>query len=239
MVELIKYFVLLLFIPISLLGQAHLPVTLSKVEDSIWVHTTFKLYDNYDLPSNGLIIQTSSGLVLIDTPWDDSLTTELLDSTKKQFNQNVVLAIITHAHVDRIGGIRTLHKKGIKVVSIALTCQKAKKLGYIVPEPVVSIDTTFNFGNEQIELFYPGAGHTIDNSVVWLPERKILFGGCLVKAESYTNLGNVADADLEEWPRSIRKVMDKFPEAEIVIPGHGNWGGIELFQHTLDLLSVK
>jgi len=156
-----KYFVLLLFIPISLLGQSHSPVTLSKVEDSIWVHTTYRLYDNYNLPSNGLIIQTSSGLVLIDTPWDDSLTAELLNSTKKQFNQDVILAIITHAHADRIGGISTLHKKGIKVVGLAITCQKAKELGYEVPEPVVSIDTTFNFGNEQIKLFYPGAGHTL------------------------------------------------------------------------------
>jgi metallo-beta-lactamase class B len=101
------------------------------------------------------------------------------------------------------------------------------------------MDTTFVVGREHLELFYPGAGHTIDNSVVWIPERKILFGGCLVKSTSSTDLGNIADADLKEWPRSIHKVMDKFPATEVVIPGHGTSGGMELLQHTLDLLSVK
>jgi metallo-beta-lactamase class B len=234
-----KYIALLLFLPACLFGQARSPAKLSKIEDSIWVHTTYKLYNNVNLPSNGLIIQTSVGLVLIDTPWDDSLTIELLDSAKKRFNQDVVFAIVTHAHVDRIGGIRTLHKKGIKVVSIALTCQKAKELGYEVLEHVSTMDSTFVVGREHLELFYPGAGHTIDNSVVWIPERKILFGGCLVKSTSSTDLGNIADADLIEWPRSIRKIMDKFPAAEVVIPGHGTSGGMELLQHTLDLLSVK
>jgi metallo-beta-lactamase class B len=234
-----KYFVILLFLPACLFGQSRSPITLSKIEDSVWVHTTYKLYDNYTLPSNGLIIQTSTGLVLIDTPWDDSLTVELLDSAKKRFNQDVVFAIITHAHVDRIGGIRTLHKKRIKVVSIALTCRKAKELGFEVPEQVLATDTTFVVGHERLELFYPGAGHTVDNSVVWIPERKILFGGCLVKAELFTNLGNVTDADLKEWPRSIYKVMDKFPAVKVVIPGHGNSGGKKLLQHTLDLLLVK
>jgi metallo-beta-lactamase class B len=234
-----KAFALLLFLPVCLFGQARSSVQLSKIDDSVWVHTTYKLFNTVNLPSNGLIIQTSDGLVLIDTPWDDSLTVELLDFVKKQFNQDVVIAIITHAHVDRIGGIRTLHKKGIKVVSIALTCHKAEELGFEVPEPVFSTDTTFIFGNEQIEYFYPGAGHTVDNSVVWLAKRKILFGGCLVKAESSTNLGNVADADLKEWPRSIHKLMDKFPTAGVVVPGHGTSGGMELLQHTLDLLSVK
>jgi metallo-beta-lactamase class B len=93
-----------------------------------------QLHRNNKIPANGLIVQTSAGLILIDTPWDDSLTIELLDSAKKRFNQDVVFAIVTHAHVDRIGGIHTLHKKGIKVVSIALTCQKANELGFEVPE---------------------------------------------------------------------------------------------------------
>jgi metallo-beta-lactamase class B len=234
-----KYIVILLFLPACLFGQARLPAKLSKIEDSVWVHTTYKLYNNVNLPSNGLIIQTSVGLVLIDTPWDDSLTVELLDSAKKRFNQDVVFAIVTHAHDDRIGGIRTLHKKGIKVVSISLTCQKAKELGFEVPEQVSATDTIFVVGHERLELFYPGAGHTIDNSVVWIPERKILFGGCLVKAESFTNLGNVADADLKEWPRSIHALMKKFPTVHVIVPGHGEWGGSTLLQHTLDLLSIQ
>jgi metallo-beta-lactamase class B len=234
-----KYFALWLFLPLILFGQTRFDVELSKIEDSVWVHTTYKLYGTNNIASNGLIIQSSDGLILVDTPWDDTLTTVLLDSLHQRFNQPLVLAIITHAHADRIGGIATLHKKNVKVISIALTCQKAKEFGYGVPEQISSADTTFSLGNEQLELFYPGSGHTIDNSVVWIPTRKILFGGCLVKSASSTNLGNIADADLKEWPQSIHKVLDKFPSTEVVIPGHGASGSMELLQHTLDLLLVK
>jgi len=235
----IKYIVLFVFLPVYIFGQTRSAVTLSKIEDSIWVHTTYKFFNKVNVPSNGLIIQTSAGLILIDTPWNDSLTVELLDSAKMRFNQDVIFAIITHAHDDRIGGISTLYKKGIKVVGSKLACRKAKELGFEVPVQVSSADTTFVIGNETLELFYPGAGHSVDNSVIWIPERKILFGGCLVKAEEYSDLGNIAEANLNEWPQSIQALIKKFPAVQTVVPGHGTWGGQNLLKHTMDLLKQE
>jgi metallo-beta-lactamase class B len=37
---------------------------------------------------------------------------------------------------------------------------------------------------------------------------------------------------------TINKVIAKFPSANIVIPGHGPWGGKELLYHTLDILKA-
>ena len=31
--------------------------------------------------------------------------------------------------------------------------------------------------------------------------------------------GNVADADLAEWPTSVERIQKHYPEAEVVIPG--------------------
>lgn len=53
---------------------------------------------------------------------------------------------------------------------------------------------------------------------------------------SSENLGSIDDANLSQWPQSVQKVKDKYLEAEIVIPGHGRSGGMELIEHTLDLL---
>jgi metallo-beta-lactamase class B len=234
-----KLLALLLFIAAPIFGQSHSLVDLSKIEDSIWIHTTYKAYGNNCIPSNGLIVQTSGGLILIDTPWDDPLTTALLDTVKTRFKQSIVLAVITHAHDDRIGGIRTLRKSGIRVVSIPLVCIKAKELGYPEPEMLNATDTVLNIGNEKLEIFYPGAGHTDDNIVVWFPRERILFGGCLVKSESNADLGNIQEANLDEWPKSVDKLMDKFGTAQIVVPGHGAHGNLHLLQHTLDLLKVK
>ena len=35
----------------------------------------------------------------------------------------------------------------------------------------------------------------------------------------------MADADLAEWPTSVERIQKHYPEAEVVIPGHGLPGG--------------
>jgi len=86
-----------------------------------------------------------------------------------------------------------------------------------------------------VEVFFPGAGHTQDNLVVWVPQHRTLFGGCIVKNAHDRTLGNTADADLREWPASLRRLQTRYGQASLVVPGHGEPGGPELLQHTLDL----
>ncbi|MDP4204044.1 MAG: CfiA family subclass B1 metallo-beta-lactamase, partial [Bacteroidota bacterium] len=74
------------------------------------------------------------------------------------------------------------------------------------------------------------------NIVVWIPSEKILFAGCMVKEMKANTKGNLSDADVKAWPSTIKKVMAKFPSARIVIPGHGEAGGFELLQHTLEVV---
>ena len=80
-----------------------------------------------------------------------------------------------------------------------------------------------------------GAAHSMDNIVVWIPSEQILFTACMVKNMRSKNLGNTADGDLISYPMTLTKVMKKFPSAKIVIPGHGEYGGLELIEHTLEL----
>ena len=79
-----------------------------------------------------------------------------------------------------------------------------------------------------VELFYPGAAHSTDNLVVYVPSANVLYGGCAVHELSSTSAGNVADADLAEWPTSVERIQKHYPEAEVVIPGHGLPGGLRL-----------
>jgi len=37
---------------------------------------------------------------------------------------------------------------------------------------------------------------------------------------------------IEEWLPTIQKVIESFPNAKIVIPGHGKIGGLEILEHT-------
>lgn len=210
-------------------------VELSKINDNVWVHTTYQNYNGYRTPSNGIVAVSSKGLVLIDTPWNDEQTKQLLKLTKYTFKKDIELALITHAHVDRIGGINTLIENKVDVRSTSLTVKEAEKNGFKKPEPKLDSNPKIEFGNITMEVFYPGEGHTVDNITVWFPEYKVLFGGCLIKSFDSNNLGSTEDANIQQWPSSLRNVQKKYPDAEAVIPGHGYWGSVDMISHTLEL----
>ncbi|MCX6216927.1 subclass B1 metallo-beta-lactamase [Spirosoma sp.] len=215
-------------------------LVVTPLNKQVFVHTTYGMYGGTPFPSNGLIIKTEDGIVLVDTGWDTDTNTdntrELLRWVSNNLHQPVRLCIVTHAHEDRVGGISELRKAGVRVVSTPLTAQKSIKLGFESPEAVLPNDTTFSIGNEPIRCYFPGQGHTPDNIVVWLPNQKILYGGCLVKSVAAFGMGNLTDANLNEWGNSIQNLMIQFKSARIVVPGHQEWTDTQSLAHTLQLL---
>ncbi|AUD01470.1 subclass B1 metallo-beta-lactamase [Spirosoma pollinicola] len=215
-------------------------LSVTKLNEQVYIHTTYGIYGKTPFPANGLIIKTKDGVVLIDTGWDTDTNTDntrqLLQWVSKNLHQPVRLCIITHAHEDKVGGINELHKAGIRVISTPLTAQKSIKLGFESPEGILPNDTTFTVGQEPIQCYFPGEGHTSDNIVVWLPNQKILYGGCLIKSVAAFGMGNLADANLNTWAGSIRNVMKNFGNARIVVPGHQDWSDTKSLDHTLKLL---
>ena len=189
---------------------------------------------------NGLIVLTYKENRFIDTAWDSGgdyqKTEELLRMIKKHFKQKVHLAIVTHAHDDSIGGIQALLNQGIDVHSTKLTAKLAKEYGYPSPRPTLDKKPLLKVGDTVVETYYPGEGHSPDNITVWLPQHKILFGGCLIKSLDAKDLGNTADANIQQWGPSVRKVIKKYPQVKTVIPGHESWGDKKLLFHTLYLI---
>jgi metallo-beta-lactamase class B len=212
------------------------PLTVTKIDDRIYVHTSHQVYGGSPFPSNGLVIKTDRGIVIIDTAWGPDQTRQLLHWVETNLHEPVRLCISTHFHDDRIGGTAVLRRAGVRVISTPLTAQKAATLGVEQPEGLLPNDTTITIGNVPIRCYFPGEGHSPDNIVVWLPDQRILFGGCLVKSVAAFGLGNLADANLKEWAHSIRNVQRQFSTSRIVVPGHQAWDDPNALVHTLQLL---
>ncbi|GAB4056042.1 subclass B1 metallo-beta-lactamase [Spirosoma litoris] len=235
---------LFFFIPfqhLTLAQSAQKPkLTVTPLNDQVYAHITYGLYRGTPVGSNGLIVNTKDGVVLVDTGWDTDTNTDntrdIIQWVADNLHQPIRLCIVTHAHEDRVGGIHELRKAGIRVVSTPLTAQKSVKLGYESPDGILPNDTTFTIGQEPIRCYFAGEGHTSDNIVVWLPNQKILHGGCLVKSVAAFGMGNLADANLNAWAGTIQNVMKQFGDARIVVPGHEEWGDTKSLEHTLTLL---
>ncbi|NKI36284.1 MBL fold metallo-hydrolase [Wenzhouxiangella sp. XN79A] len=149
-------------------------------------------------------------------------------------------AVFTHAHDDKMGGVGVLRSLGIATYAHAQSNQLAPTRGLVPAE----FDLQFDAGGSavptaalppELEIFYPGPGHTTDNLVVYVLESRVLFGGCLVRPRRSFSLGNTADAVIENWAQAIRNVNERFVEPTIVVPSHGAPGGPELLAHTIDV----
>jgi hypothetical protein len=77
---------------------------------------------------------------------------------------------------------------------------------------------------------------TTDNTVVYFHNRKILFGGCMVLSSAHRRPDFIENANMVEWPVSVKKVNENFPETRLVIPGHGQPGDVSLLDHTVNVL---
>ncbi len=221
------------------LEQAKAQQRLEKLTDGVYVHISTQGGQPKGIPANGLAVITHAGVVLIDATWDSTQCVQLLNEISHQLKRKVVMALISHHHADRVGGVPALLKLKIPVYSTPLVARLAEGQDIEGIQGTLINDTTLTIGGVNFQIYYPGAGHSLDNIVVYLPGKRVLYGGCFVKDAAAKDLGNIADADLEEWPASLRKVQQKFGGMQYVVPGHNQPGDMKLLEHTLKLLEER
>ena len=217
---------------------------------------------SFPWPHNSLVVEMdTSNLVLVDTPYTPDATQALVQWAYTRFGKRNFTAINTGFHYDNLGGNSYLLAQGIPVygseaiagllaargdalraMTLDLLKDPADKRFYDAHAvlPYVAPDHTFpladglklRFGEESLQAYFPGPSHTPDNVVVYFPERKILFGGCMILAGDA--VGNTSDADLTVWPASVAK-LSRF-DFTLLIPGHGNRMDPGLLDHTVQLL---
>lgn len=223
---------------LALGSPAQTPPALEKLADGVYVFTTYSGTGKDVIPANGLLVTTSQGLVMVDTGWDTTAVKAVLQLAKQETKQSVTLALVTHAHIDRYGGIEAMRARGIKVVSTLVVARLAESLDITGIAPELPFDTTLTVGGTAIQVWYPGPGHSPDNIIVYVPRAKVLFGGCFIKSSGAKDLGNVEDADLREWDANLKRTLERYKAATIIVPGHGPAGGMELLSNTQKLLNA-
>lgn len=211
-----------------------------QLTDGVFRHISSKyVLDSGFVPSNGLLVVAPRGVILIDTPWTEEGAKILLAWARKTFRREVREVLVTHSHDDRLTGAKIFAAAGATIRALPRTIERARAKKWEVPATELPADATLDLLGQSVSVLFPGAAHAPDNLVVWLADKGVLFGGCMVRTAADEVLGNLADADVESWRPAIKQVIARFGSAKIVVPGHGDTGGAALLSHTLKLVERK
>ena len=211
-------------------------IELIKISENAYMHVSYTVMPQYGRASaNGLIFINENKAFLFDTPWTDSLTMDLYYWMRDSMNIPIVGFVPNHWHVDCMGGLGFLQTQKVESYANQMTIDIARSKNLPVPDHGFNDSLLLHLGDKVIHCYYPGPAHSLDNIVIWIPSEQILFAGCMVKCLSSDNLGNTADGDLKAYPETLNRMLEKYPESRIVIPGHGSFGGLDLIEHTIKL----
>ena len=226
-------------LPVEGMERVSPTVWVKSLAPNVWITCfTFDAGGRFGwVPCNGLIIAGQPGPTIVDTGATREQGELLLQVAARVTGAPAAQAIATHFHADRTGGIEAMRAANVPVYAHPYSVGLAQAYGFPAPAPVRGLEKTpASLG--AVELFYPGAGHTRDNITVWHAESGVLFGGCLLRAATDNGIGSLSDADIGAYPASIARLIERYPQRRITIPGHGSISG-DALEWTRQLLAAR
>jgi glyoxylase-like metal-dependent hydrolase (beta-lactamase superfamily II) len=211
-----------------------------------------RTYDNEGLNANIGLIVTPVGAVLIDSGSSFQVAGKLEAAVKQVTSQPIKwiinsgdqdhrwlgngyfkakgVEIIAHQDAQADMSARAAeHLQGLKVLKERLDGTEPTLPTRFVTEP----DTRLELGGTVIELKHRHGGHTPGDTLVWLPQKSVLFSGDVVYVERVLGLHPVSST--KNWLESFA-VIDAL-KPNIIVPGHGQVTNLPTAQaQTRDLL---
>lgn len=212
---------------------------IKQISENSFIHTSFKQTQDFgNVPCNGLIVKNGHETIIFDTPTNDKSSEELIQWINQKLHSKINAIIPTHFHDDSLGGLQAFHTHRIPSYSYYETIELAKENHFVIPKNSFNDSLILKVGNKKVITKFFGEGHTKDNVVGYFPDENILFGGCLLK-ELEASKGYLGDANITAWSATVGKVKKEYPNAKIIIPGHGEYGDQKLLDYTISLFKVQ
>ncbi len=214
---------------------------IERLSPHVYQHISFLNTSDFGKVScNGMIVADGGEAIIFDTPASMDGSAELIAYVTGQLGFHITAVIPTHFHEDCVAGLEVFNDHAIPVYASNRTLAQFKTKAIKLSTPINGFDKelTLPIGDHKVIAGYFGEGHTTDNIIGFYPRENALFGGCLIKALG-AGKGNLTDANTRQWSETVKKLWQKFPQAEIIIPGHGNYGGPALLEYTIQLFQFQ
>ncbi|WP_435105759.1 MBL fold metallo-hydrolase [Arhodomonas sp. AD133] len=187
-------------------------------------------------PNTGIIVG-DDGVMVIDAQATPLMAEEVIKRVRQVTDKPIKYVMLTHYHAVRTLGASAYGAEQILASrdTYDLIVERgeqdwASELGRFPrlfqgadtipgltwPTVVFEGHMTLWVGERRVEIMQLGRGHTKGDTVVWLPDDRVLFSGDLVEygATPYTG-----DAYHRNWPDTLGRLRDLAPKA--LVPGRG------------------
>ncbi|GAA3827787.1 MBL fold metallo-hydrolase [Streptomyces coacervatus] len=221
------------------------PITYEVEQLAEGVHAYVQPDGGWCLNNAGIVIGTE-GTLLIDTAATQARALVLRETVHTLSARPVGTLVNTHSHGDHTFGNHLFAESATIVAHERAAAEMAEyglalrdlwpqvHWGHVEPTlPKVTYRDRLSLPDlgVRVELLHAGPGHTAGDTVVWLPDQRVLFAGDLVfsGATPFVLMGSLSG--------SLR-VLDQLRRLEPlhVVPGHGPPGGPELLDANADYL---
>jgi glyoxylase-like metal-dependent hydrolase (beta-lactamase superfamily II) len=205
-------------------------VSFDKLSEHAYAYTT------EGDPNTGIVIGDDVVMV-IDTQATPVMAQDVIRRIREITDQRIKYVVLSHYHAVRVLGASAYAAEHVIAsrdtydliaergeADMKSEIERFPRLfravesvpGLTWPTLVFEKRLTLWLGKLQVEIMQLGRGHTKGDTVVWLPQEKILFSGDLVEygATPYTG-----DAYLTEWPATLDAIAALKPAK--LVPGRG------------------
>ena len=206
-------------------------VSFTKLSDHAYAYTA------EGDPNTGIVVGDDAVMV-IDTQATPAMAQDVIRRIREVTDKPIKYVVLSHYHAVRVLGASAYRPEHILASEDTLSLikergeqDKASEIGRFprlfrnvesVPPGLTWPTLTFTgrmtlwLGKLEVQLIQLGRGHTKGDTVVWLPQDKVLFSGDLVEFDATPYAG---DAYFQDWPKTLDNIAALKPEA--LVPGRG------------------
>jgi glyoxylase-like metal-dependent hydrolase (beta-lactamase superfamily II) len=188
-------------------------------------------------PNSGIVIGDDAVMV-IDTQATPAMAQDVIRRIREVTDKPIKYVVLSHYHAVRVLGASAYRPEHIiasqdtrDLIVERGEQDKASEIGRFprlfqnvesVPPGMTWPTMTFTgrmtlwLGKLEVQLIQLGRGHTKGDTVVWLPQDKVLFSGDLVEFDATPYAG---DAYFQDWPTTLDRIAALKPEK--LVPGRG------------------
>lgn len=217
----------------------HGPFT--EVADRVWV----RRHPWLDVTTT--VVAGDAGVLVVDTGGSSAVAREHVRAVRHLSTLPVLAVVNTHWHFDHTFGNAAFHEAWPQAELWAhedaadeLAGRGAAALvelgspghpdsdghhaevaatDLLVPDHSFSAARALHLGDRLVEVLHPGRGHTAGDSVVHVPDARVLLAGDLVEESGPPGYGD--DCYPLAWPATLDVVLGLLHEDSVVVPGHG------------------